>query len=604
LLGTSIPPELAAVLLLFSPLLLLFRRGAPRRLLPIALSVALIARAVEPFLPTRGVMLVSGVGIAALLLALPLLLTRYRPGETLWAIGLAVTASALLRALGAGFDLSTSGGAPWLGALLALATLWLTWKQRPPEQEGEPAGGFAQTLAPALALTSVWVLLYFAFTAPNVIARWTGADPRLVLTLYALGLLLWAVFAFRRPLPRAALLAGNALFAVALVAVLLAYQIPFPAGASAYPLAEPPAPVWAASALWLMLLTWPVLLLDFAVFQQALAELRPRLPALGGAFGLASLYALLLILAHVFTTTYDYIPVVGPFFRDRFWLVHLVPAAAIVLALLGRRATPGITGIPPRAMLGTLVALGIALPLIGLWRAPRPVSPPKNKETLRVVTYNIQQGYREDGQPGHADQLALLRELAPDLIGLQESDTNRLAGGNVDIVGYFASELGMYAYYGPKVVPGTFGIALLSRYPLENPRTFYMFSEGEQTAAIHAQITVNGQRFNLFVTHLGNGGPIAQQENILAEVDGLEHVILMGDFNFRPDGEQYALTTETLRDAWLLRWPEDVDDQGVHLEKRIDHMFVTPDVAVEEVRYVLSPASDHPLMWAAFSAAK
>jgi endonuclease/exonuclease/phosphatase family metal-dependent hydrolase len=106
-----------------------------------------------------------------------------------------------------------------------------------------------------------------------------------------------------------------------------------------------------------------------------------------------------------------------------------------------------------------------------------------------------------------------------------------------------------------QVVQGTFGIALLSKYPLLNPQTFYMYSEGEQTATIRAQIDVDGMSYNLFVTHLGNGGPMVQQEAILTETAGLENVILMGDFNFRPDTEQYQHTVALLDDAWLSFWP-------------------------------------------------
>ena len=64
-----------------------------------------------------------------------------------------------------------------------------------------------------------------------------------------------------------------------------------------------------------------------------------------------------------------------------------------------------------------------------------------------------------------------------------------------------------------------------------------------------------GRLFNVFVTHLGNGGPIIQQEQVLQLVQGKENVLLMGDFNFRPDTDQYRLTTAMLNEAWLLRWP-------------------------------------------------
>ncbi|MGB4802160.1 MAG: hypothetical protein WBV59_05870, partial [Anaerolineae bacterium] len=63
LLGTNIPPEIVAVLLFFSPLLLLlWRRGRPRHLLFILAALVLLSRVLEPFLDTRGRMFVAGLG--------------------------------------------------------------------------------------------------------------------------------------------------------------------------------------------------------------------------------------------------------------------------------------------------------------------------------------------------------------------------------------------------------------------------------------------------------------------------------------------------------------------------------------------------------------
>jgi endonuclease/exonuclease/phosphatase family metal-dependent hydrolase len=216
---------------------------------------------------------------------------------------------------------------------------------------------------------------------------------------------------------------------------------------------------------------------------------------------------------------------------------------------------------------------------------------------LRVMTYNIQQGYSADGVKNFAGQLAVLQEANPDLIGLQESDTNRIAGGNADIVGYMARELKMYSYYGPKTVPGTFGIALLSKYPIEAAETFYMVSLGEQTATIATQIRVGEQRFNVFVTHLGNDGPLVQQTAILARMRGQPNVILMGDFNFRPDSEQYRLTTMDLEDAWLAQAAPAVSDPNFDPQRRIDHIFVSPGTHVAQARYLVSRHSDHPALW-------
>ena len=101
----------------------------------------------------------------------------------------------------------------------------------------------------------------------------------------------------------------------------------------------------------------------------------------------------------------------------------------------------------------------------------------------------------------------------------------------------------MYSYYGPKTTTGTFGIALLSKFPIEGAHTFFMYSTAEQTAAIQAQITVNGKTYNVFVTHLGNDGPTVQLQDVLKRVDGLPNVVLMGDFNFNPSTAQYGLAT-------------------------------------------------------------
>lgn len=119
LLGVSIPVEIAAVLLLFSPLLLfLLPRGLSPfwlRLLPL---LVLVTRATLPLLSTRGRLFVAGLGVALFLFWLPAWLAaagrRKDVGGLVWALGagllLATAVAALLRVFGAGLDASTSGG--------------------------------------------------------------------------------------------------------------------------------------------------------------------------------------------------------------------------------------------------------------------------------------------------------------------------------------------------------------------------------------------------------------------------------------------------------------------------------------------------------------
>ncbi|HMN61895.1 MAG TPA: hypothetical protein PJ988_16105 [Anaerolinea sp.] len=59
---------------------------------------------------------------------------------------------------------------------------------------------------------------------------------------------------------------------------------------------------------------------------------------------------------------------------------------------------------------------------------------------------------------------------------------------------------------------------------------------------------------------------------------------------------QYALTRQSLEDAWELAGSPDA--QGLNLDHLIDHVFVSPGVQVGSARYIVSPASDHPALFA------
>ncbi|MEW5986921.1 MAG: endonuclease/exonuclease/phosphatase family protein [Chloroflexota bacterium] len=608
LLQTSIPPEIVSVLFLLSPFLLLF---LPRSIAPLLLRatglLVLVCRVVEVMLDTRGRMLVTGLGVSAFLLWLPLVLWQRGQesdeGDT-FSVGLglilALAAAVALRALYSGLDLSTYGWFRLLNVILAMPAALFLVRQPSAIAESAPTRANPRSIPASLGLVAALALLYFAFSAPNVMARWTEASYSLVVGLLVLSLVAftWLLVARRQwlfNLPYSAIVVWNALFVLCLGLAVRGQQVSFFTDKGAYP--QP----WAAIdplytvILFLALLLSPVVLYDAMLFMQGLAAGRPSLRRLGAGFSLAALFLLVMILSHVFTTVYDYIPVVGPFFRDKFWLVYLVVTLTMALPVvwIGGAGMRGWGDEVKKGVVTAVFCLGLVAVGGVVVRAARPEPPPED-HSLAVLTYNIQQGYSEDGRKNYAGQLALMREQDADLIGLQESDTNRIAGGNADLVRYLADELDLYSYYGPGPVPGTFGIALLSRYPLENPRTYYLYSEGEQVAAIHAQIRVSGRFFNVYVTHLGNGGPIIQQQQFLQLVTGDENVIAMGDFNFDPSTEQYRITRLLLEDAWLLRWPDGVDGNGLAPAGRIDHIFVSPGLAVTDARYIESDASDHP----------
>ena len=614
LLGTGIPSEIAAVLLLFAPVLLLLvpqtAEGRAARLLP---WVIIVCRLVAVLVNTRARLIISGVGVGSSLLWLPSELHQLGSGDAdgdgahHLGLGLlvALMLSVALRAAGSGLDVSTRGISQLIGWLLAgVAVLALTRRERPtsgPARAVTAAGSFGRLVVLTLGLSSALILSVFVFASPNVVARWTEANYLAVIITLVVGMVGYVVArALGLGLPararRGLLWAANLLFVVALTVTLRTHQLRFPSDPAGYPSYAPDVALIHQIPLFVTLLLVPCIVADFSLYVREIVASRPSPRTLGGAFTVSSLFWLLMIFGHVFTTVYDYIPVVGPAFRDGFWWVHLAAGLGVMLPLLAVRRAPSLGLLSP-VWVGAIALLGVVAVGAVLVTAARP-GEPVPASTLTVLTYNIQQGYTADGQKGVDDQLAVLRAVDADLIGLQESDTNRISGGNADIVRYFADALDMHATYGPTTVVGTFGIALLSKYPIEQPRTFFMYSEGEQTATIEARIRVGEVAYDVFVTHLGNGGPIVQQEAVLKIVQGRQNVILMGDFNFRPETPQYALTTARFDDAWLRRWPEGVDDQGARPAKRIDHIFISPELQVEDARYLDGPASDHPALMA------
>lgn len=98
----------------------------------------------------------------------------------------------------------------------------------------------------------------------------------------------------------------------------------------------------------------------------------------------------------------------------------------------------------------------------------------------------------------------LIKELEIDVIGLLESDLQRIIMGNRDTTQYLAEDLGMYVDYGPGPNKHTWGAALLSKFPIMNSTHHLLPSPvGELAPAIHATIDAYGTLVDVFVFHSG-----------------------------------------------------------------------------------------------------
>lgn len=98
----------------------------------------------------------------------------------------------------------------------------------------------------------------------------------------------------------------------------------------------------------------------------------------------------------------------------------------------------------------------------------------------------------------------LIKDLELDVVGLLESDLQRIIMGNRDATQFLAEDLGMYVDYGPGPNKHTWGAALLSKFPILNSTHHLLPSPvGELAPAIHATLDMYGEMVDVVVFHSG-----------------------------------------------------------------------------------------------------
>jgi len=478
LMHTSLDAKVLGVLFFFTPLLWLWRKRWPGRREAWGLAACMVlARAATPYLGTNGRLWSAGIATALGWMLFAWFLGAVRlpdPRAPVRGLALGFGLSVMLRTVNFGVDYSLMPYGGWLGVALGIGLLVALPDVGIRQPATLPGGSPFGVKAAALGSVVVVALGWFAFAAPAVIARWTDGPYVLIVTLVALGCALWGgVVAPRLRLSGGVLVAWNLLFALTLTATILVHRVPFPVTPNDPPVVVTPPSAVQHIPLILTLLLFPVLFEDFARFGESLsvAATAPRAVLPGLLWGLV--FTMILVFVQVFTNVWGYVEPVSTPFRNQFWLPYAALALALTIAV-ARVATPE-TARRTTCSWGDR-ALSLAVLLVTVWglsRGQRLAAHDELPVSLWVMTYNIQAGNNLAGERDFDAQLALIREIRPDILALQESDTTRLSLNNNDLVRYFADQLGYYAYYGPTTVAGTFGTALLSRFPIRNPRVIY-----------------------------------------------------------------------------------------------------------------------------------
>lgn len=211
---------------------------------------------------------------------------------------------------------------------------------------------------------------------------------------------------------------------------------------------------------------------------------------------------------------------------------------------------------------------------------------PARAQELKVISYNIHHGY----DAGEKDQLAnmarLIKESGADLVGLQEVDSMCNRSGNVDEARRLAELTGMhYAYVRHfEFDGGSYGLGILSRYPLSDIRNERLPYEGNGVPGDRALLTARaalpgGKHVTMAVVHYSGQLRFEQSEATLKVLEKLETpVILTGDLNETPDSKVVQNLGRFFKDTNLSDVTTVTDDNP---KKKIDYVFVSRDHLAE-----------------------
>lgn len=225
----------------------------------------------------------------------------------------------------------------------------------------------------------------------------------------------------------------------------------------------------------------------------------------------------------------------------------------------------------PQLLLAAALSGVLLAPPAAAVTTPRPS--PGGGVPLRVATYNIHAGAGPDGVFDLDRQVAELRSLDADVIGLQEVDRHWGARSAWrDLAGELARRLRMHVSFAPiysldPAEPGgpraEFGVAVLSRHRIvsaENHRITRLSTQDPNPVPAPAPgfgevvVRVQGLPVHVYVTHLDyrpdpavRVAQVADTRRIMAEDRGPK--ILLGDFNAEPAAAELAPLWKELTDA-------------------------------------------------------
>ncbi len=222
-----------------------------------------------------------------------------------------------------------------------------------------------------------------------------------------------------------------------------------------------------------------------------------------------------------------------------------------------------------------------------------------SEPVLRVLSYNIHgQAHLFDSR--YLERIArVIRELEPDVVGLQEVHRGGWKARYEDQAAVIARLTGMEVAYGPSFEgrSASFGNAVLTSGDIEHVEVLPLPSPGEPRTLLRSRIRVGSFGLDFYVTHLAAWGRLGRSARGMQTNTLLERLpqsegpfVLVGDLNAAPAAPELR----PLLAAQLFRMCGDaaVCTHRI-MRERIDYVFADPGWTTLSSRAIETGPSDH-----------